>query len=138
MKQVVLLMHMSLDGYCAGPNGELDWVLIDDEIQDHVEGLLSKVDAALYGRVTYQMMEGYWPTVPSNPDATPHERHHSAWVEAVHKVVFSRSLERLTRNNTTLVHDGLEQAVADLKQQHDGDLMIFGSPIIARTFMERG
>jgi dihydrofolate reductase len=136
MRKIVQLIHVSLDGMAAGPAGELDWIVVDDDIQAHVEGLLRRVDTALYGRVTYQMMEGYWPTVATNPASTQHEIEHAHWVENVQKVVFSRSLDTVAWHNTTLVNDHITEAVSRLKQQPGGDLMIFGSPVLAQVFMQ--
>ena len=136
MRKIVSLMHVSLDGFVATPAGELDWIAYDDELQHHVDGLLSTVDTALYGRVTYQMMESYWPTVPGNPESTQHDINHANWVEKVHKVVISRSLNEVTWNNTTLVKDNIKEAITSLKQQSGGDIMIFGSPSIVRAFTE--
>jgi hypothetical protein len=62
-------MHVSLDGYAAGSKGEMDWIQYNDEMQQSVSALHGTVDAALYGRVTDQMMEGYWPTVLADPAA---------------------------------------------------------------------
>ena len=55
-------MHISLDDIEAGPNGEMDRIIINEEIFDHVGKRISEGDAALYGRVTYRMMENYWST----------------------------------------------------------------------------
>jgi dihydrofolate reductase len=63
MGKIISFMHISLDGFVAGPNGEMDWIKVDEEILDHVGKLTSEGDTALYGRVTYQMMEAYWPSV---------------------------------------------------------------------------
>ena len=54
-------MHISLDGFVAGPNGEMDWIKVDEEIFYHVGKRISEGDTALYGRVTYQMMENSSP-----------------------------------------------------------------------------
>ncbi len=72
MRKVVLFMHISLDGFAAGPNGELDWISYDDELEKYAEEVVSTVGAPLYGRVTYQMMESYWPTVLTDPAASKH------------------------------------------------------------------
>ena len=87
MRKIISFMHISLDGFVAGPNGELDWVKIDEEIFDHVGKRIRKSDAALYGRVTYQMMERYWPTAADKPTATKHDIEHSKWYSKAHKIV---------------------------------------------------
>jgi dihydrofolate reductase len=80
-------MHISLDGFAAGPNSELDWIAYDQELEKYAEEVVSTVGAPLYGRVTYQMMESYWPTVLTNPSATQHELEHAQWLENVPKSV---------------------------------------------------
>ena len=69
MRKVIFLIHLSLDGFTAGPNGEMDWIVYNDEMEQYSYSLHNTTDAAIYGRVTYQMMEGYWPTVLTNPSA---------------------------------------------------------------------
>lgn len=70
MRNVSLLMHMSLDGYVAGPNGEMDWIRFDGGLIDDVAALTASADAVLFGRVTYEMMASYWPTAADDPNAT--------------------------------------------------------------------
>ncbi|WP_449437181.1 dihydrofolate reductase family protein [Pedobacter steynii] len=53
-RRIILSMHTSLDGFVAGPNGEMDWIKVDNELFDHVGQLTDEADTALYGRVTYQ------------------------------------------------------------------------------------
>ena len=136
MRKVILLMHVSLDGFVGGPQGEVDWIKIDNEMYHDVDELLKTVDTALYGRVTYQMMENYWPTVPHNSSSTQFELHHADWVEHVHKIVFSKSLDKVTWNNTRLIKENIQEEVLKLKQQPGKDMMIFGSPSIAHLFMK--
>lgn len=62
-------MHISLDGCVAGLNGEMDWINIDDSMFDFVATMTNKSDTALYGRVTYEMMQSYWPTAGEHPNA---------------------------------------------------------------------
>ena len=65
MRKVILLMHVSLDGFVAGPAGEMRWILFDTAIGDYVGSLIKDADTAVYGRITFQMMENYWPTAAS-------------------------------------------------------------------------
>jgi len=58
MRNVIWLVHTSLDGFVTGPNGEMDWIRLDDELFEDVHALVSTADTALFGRVTYQRMEG--------------------------------------------------------------------------------
>lgn len=137
-RKVISLMHISLDGFTAGPNGELEWTIVDEEIYNDVTALLRTVDTAIYGRITYQMMESYWPTVPGNPASTELERHHAEWVEKVRKIVLSRTLETAEWNNTTLIKENIAEEVAKLKQQPGKDMMIFGSPRLVHILTRHG
>jgi dihydrofolate reductase len=136
MRKVVLFMHISLDGFAAGPNGELDWISYDQELEKYAEEIVSTVGAPLYGRVTYQMMESYWPTVLTNPASTKHDLEHAQWIENIPKIVFSKSLEKVAWNNTRLIKDNIVEEISKLKQQPGKDLVIFGSPGLAHTFMQ--
>lgn len=135
MRNLVAFMHMSLDGFAAGPNGELDWVAYDQELEKYAEGIVASVGTALYGRITYHMME-YWRTVPDNPDATAHERHHAAWIEAIPKVVVSTKLSSVDWNNTTIIADKLAEEISRLKQQPGQDIVIFGSPSLTQALAQ--
>jgi dihydrofolate reductase len=136
MRKVILLMHVSLDGFVARADGDLSWVQHDEKITAYVDDLIKTTDTALYGRTTYQMMESYWTTVPSNPASQKREIEHAYWVENVAKVVFSRTLERADWNNTTLVKDNIEAEISSLKKLPGKSLMIFGSPKLTHSLME--
>jgi len=139
MRKVVLLEHVSLDGFVAGPNGEMDWIRVDDEeLWDYVSGLTTEADTALFGRVTYQMMEGYWPTAADNPSATSHDIDHSRWVNNATKLVFSRTLEEVGWANARLVKGNIAEEITGLKQQPGKNLLMIGSPSLAHTFMQLG
>ena len=136
MRKVVLFMHLTLDGFAAGPNGELDWISYDEELEKYAEGIVRTVGSPLYGRVTYQMMESHWPTVLTNPSSSKHDIDHAHWIENISKIVFSKSLEKVEWNNTRLIKDNIAEEISKLKQQPGKDLVIFGSPGLTRTFMQ--
>ncbi|HEX6224341.1 MAG TPA: dihydrofolate reductase family protein [Chryseolinea sp.] len=138
MRKVVLFMHLSLDGFAAGPNGELNFLSYDEELQQYADELVKTVGSPVYGRTTYQLMESYWPTVLKRPDASKHALQHAQWVENVPKIVFSRTLDKATWNNTRLIKDNIVEEVQKLKQEPGKDLVIFGSPGLATTFMKEG
>ncbi len=135
-------MHISLDGFVAGPNGELDWVKVDEEIFDYVGRRISEGDTALYGRVTYQMMESYWPTAGDKPTASKHDIEHSKWYKKVHKVVLSKTMnpdsyrdEGLT--NTTIISDNLSDRINEIKQPPGPNIAVFGSPTATHSLMQQ-
>ena len=129
-------MHTSLDGFVAGPNGEMDWINVDEEIFDYVGQQTNEADTALYGRVTYQMMESYWPTVLLNNSSTELELRHAKWMENISKIVFSETLEKVEWNNTRLINENIPKEIIKLKQQPGKNIMIFGSPRLTHSFMQ--
>ena len=129
-------MHLSLDGFIAGPNGEMDWIKVDQEIFDHVGTRISKGDTALYGRVTYQMMENYWPTAADKPTATRHDIEHSRWYSKVHKVVLSKTLKQAELTNTKIISDNLAHNINEIKQQAGEDILLFGSPAATHSLIQ--
>jgi len=130
-------MHLSLDGFVAGPNGEMDWIKVDEEIFNHVGKRISEGVAALYGRVTYQMMESYWPTAADKPNATQHDIEHSKWYSKVHKVVLSRTMNEAGLTNTTIISDNLPERINKIKLQAGGDILLFGSPTATHSLMQQ-
>jgi dihydrofolate reductase len=136
MRNIIAFMHASLDGFVAGPNGEMNWITMDDEIFEEAIELAGTTDTALYGRTTYQMMEGYWPTVLTNSSSTKNELHHAQWVEDIPKIVFSKSMEKPKWNNTRLIKENIEEEMMKLKQQPGKNMMIFGSPGLTHSFMQ--
>ena len=69
MRKVILFQNISVDGFFAGPNGELDWALVEKEYNECAAEVLKSVDTLLFGRLTYQLMADYWPT-PESPERT--------------------------------------------------------------------
>ena len=131
-------MHVSLDGFVAGPNGEMNWIKVDEEIFDYAGHRTSESDTALYGRVTYQMMEGYWPTAGDQPNASKHDKEHSAWYKTVDKVVISKTMQGQQLPNTVIISDDIAHRVNALKQQAGKEIIIFGSPGASHTLMQFG
>lgn len=131
-------MHVSLDGFVAGPNGELNWIQVDEEIFDFVGTMTEKADTALYGRVTYQMMQDYWPTAADQPNASKHDKEHSVWYKNVHKVVLSRTLSEQGLENTTIISDQLTDNINRIKKQEGRNILIFGSPTASYSLLQQG
>lgn len=129
-------MHISLDGFVAGPNGEMNWIKADAEIFDHVGKRISEGDTSLYGRVTYEMMESYWPTAADKPNATNHEINHSSWYSKVRKVVLSRTLDEEALSNTKVISDNLSDHIAEIKQGAGPDILLFGSPTATHSLIQ--
>ena len=139
MRKIISFMHISLDGFVAGPNGEMDWIKVDEEIFDYVGKRISVGDTALYGRVTYQMMENYWPTAADKPTATKHDIEHSKWYSKVHKVVLSKTMKDavpMFRDNTKIISDNLSDRINEIKKQEGEDILLFGSPTATHSLIQ--
>ncbi|HEX6542187.1 MAG TPA: dihydrofolate reductase family protein [Ktedonobacterales bacterium] len=139
MRKIISLTHLSLDGFTSGPNDELDWISYDEELEQYAHALHAVTDAVIWGRRTYELMAGYWLTVPGNPESTPAELGHARWLEDATKIVVSRTLDRVEWNNarnTVLIKDNIAEQVNTIKQQPGKDIWFLGSPTLARTFMQ--
>jgi len=135
MGNIVLFMHVSLDGYAAGTNGEMDWIHVDDEIFDFVGERIGKTNTALYGRVTFQMMESYWPTAADQPGASHHDRVQGAWYKNAQKVVLSTTLDSSAYANTTVISQDYAEELRQLKKNTAGEILLFGSPTAAHSLL---
>jgi len=136
MRKIISFMHISLDGFVAGPNGEMNWIKVDEEIFDHVGKRISEGDTALYGRVTYQMMQSYWPTAGDEPDASKHDIEHSKWYKKVHKVVLSKTMKGAELTNTTIIGDNLSDWINEIRKQSGPDILLFGSPTATHSLIQ--
>lgn len=133
MREIVLGMSVSLDGFMEGPGREIDWHLVDDELHAHFNERLGAMSAFLDGRVTYELMAAYWPTADADPDSSgPVAEFARIWRE-MPKVVYSRTLERADWN-TAVVREVVPEEVAALKALPGGDMAVGGADLAA-SFM---
>jgi dihydrofolate reductase len=134
MRKVIVSNLMSLDGFMAGPNGELDWFVVDKEFDAYARELFEGVDTLLFGRVTYELMAGFWPT----PEADTEDPFITERMNSLAKVVFSTTLETADWENTRLVRENPVEEVSRLKRQAGGDMMIFGSGTLVSALAPPG
>jgi dihydrofolate reductase len=128
-------MHVSVDGFVGGPNGEMDWIHVDEDMFEYAGKQTDEADTALYGRVTYQMMDSYWPTAGDLPNATKHDIQHSQWYNSVEKIVLSHAMQNMGQKNVTIVHEDLHEEIAKRKEREGRNIVIFGSPSVAHLMM---
>jgi len=138
MRKLIFFMHTSLDGFVAGLNGEMDWIKVDDAIFDFVGTMTDQSDTALYGRVTYQMMESYWPKAGEKPNASKHDIEHSRWYNTVSKIVLSKTIKETGLNNTKIISENLSDNINKLKNQDGKNILIFGSPSASNSLLNKG
>lgn len=137
MRKLISFMHISLDGFVAGVNGEMNWIKVDEEIFDHVGKRISQTDTALYGRVTYEMMQNYWPNAGGKPGASQHDINHSKWYNKAHKLVLSKTMKGAGLTNTTIISDDLSNKINEIKQGAGSEILVFGSPTATHALIQQ-
>ena len=112
-------------------------MIADDEIHQHYNELLSNADTLLYGRITYQLMESYWPSVVKNPTGNKPTDEFAVLIDNISKIVFSRTLKNVDWKNTKLKKEVIKEEVLELKQQAGKNILV-GSPslIVALTQLD--
>lgn len=136
MRKLVSFMHISLDGFVGGPNGEMDWIIVDADIFDFAGQTTHKGDMALYGRKTFEMMEAYWPTAADGPNPSKHTIEHAEWYNRVPKIVISNTLAGKSLKNVTVLNKNFAQEINALKKEQGQDIVSFGSPGAIHTLMQ--
>ena len=132
MRKLIAAMNMTLDGFC---NHEA--MIADEEIHQHYNELLSNADTLIYGRITYQLMESYWPSVVKNPTGNKPMDEFAVLIDNISKIVYSRTLQHVDWKNTTLKKEVIQEEILELKQQTSKNIVV-GSPglIIALTQLD--
>ena len=120
------------------PKGEMNWIKFDEAMFDFVGTMTEQADTALYGRVTYEMMQSYWPNAAQQPNATKHDKEHSAWYNSVSKIVLSRTLLETGLHNTIVIADNLSKNIDKIKEQEGKNILIFGSPRASQSILNEG
>jgi len=138
MAKLVSLMHVSLDGFMAGPNGEIDWIVFDKELNDYVVDIRQTADATVYGRVTYKTMENYWPTVLTDPNSPKDAMDYTQWIDKKLKVVVSTTLPSANWNNTKLIKTNVAEQISRLKKELKGELLLLGSATLHQSLLKMG
>ena len=136
MRNVVLWVGMSLDGFTSGENEQLDWLVphaTQPEAHEVFQRLRGRADTILLGRVNYEGFLGYWPKVKDDPKASPDDQAISRWLEDTEKVVFSRTLREVTWQNARLARRDAVTEVAALKRADGNDIIIQNSTRLAQS-----
>ncbi len=140
MRKIITTTWVTLDGYIAGPNGEMDWIgeIYDEAMGIYETDLVSSADTLLLGRVTYQSFAGSWPYVPDQPDTPEGVKEYARLLNAMRKIVFSRTLESVEWNNSTLRKEVVPEEIEQLKQEPGRDIVIYGSASIIQSLTNHG
>lgn len=119
-------MHTSLDGFVAGENGEFNNFKPGPDNLNFVCELTKEADAALFGRVSFQLLDAHWPTAYQQPNATADEINYSRWYNSVEKIVLSKTLTGNT--STTVIGEDIKSRITQLKERPGKNILMFGSP----------
>ena len=134
MRKIIVFNNVTLDGFMAGPNGELDWAIRDDEMTQYTKDGQSSTDTFLFGRVTYEMMASFWPT----PTAQSVNPVYADLLNNAPKFVVSTTLEKADWQNTNVIKDLNKENILEIKQQPGKDIMIFGSGTVVEQLTNLG
>lgn len=134
MRKVIFFNLISLDGYFEGPGQDINWHNVDEEFNEFAIQQTGEFGALLFGRVTYELMESYWPTEAAKRD----DPVVAGLMNSLPKIVFSKTLKKVEWENTKLVKDNFVEEVSKLKEQPGKDIAIFGSSDLAVTFIDLG
>ena len=142
MRKVVAIENATLDGFADSQEGlGFEWTAraYDEEVDRYSnEHVRADVDTAIYGRATYQGMQGFWSSTLDNPNASPAERAHAEWVHNVEKVVFSTTLDAASWANSRLISGDAAEEVKALKARPGRTMAIYASPKLVHAFIDLG
>lgn len=127
-------MLTSLDGFFEGPDRDINWHHVEEEFNEFAIQQTADFGALLFGRVTYELMAGYWPTQAAKRD----DPIVAGLMNSLPKIVFSKTLPTADWENTRLVRENFVEAIRNLKQQPGKDIAIFGSSDLAVTLIPHG
>lgn len=123
MRKIIAIEWLSLDGFIAGTNGEIDWFVWNEEIEEYSKEVMSSSDTMLFGRLTYELMAAYWPTPASDSE----NKIITDFMNNSPKVVFSKTISKVEWNNTSLFSEIDSRNIIEMKQNSGKDILIYGS-----------
>jgi dihydrofolate reductase len=133
MKKLIWFINVTPDGSC-----DHTAVVADDELHQFANSILKEVDTVLFGRTTFQLFESYWPAVAVNNTGPQSEMEFAHLIDAIPKVVFSRTLQTAGWKNARVSKVPLKEEIEALKQQDGKNLLLMGSPGLAAACMKLG
>jgi dihydrofolate reductase len=141
MRKIIVFNYVTLDGFFAGPRGEIDWfksIKKDEEFEKETHDQAKSGGTVFFGRTTYEMMKSYWPT----PEAIKGDPVMAKAVNKGEKIVFSRKLKSVEEGpnwkNVSLLNEITEKNINKLKKHKGKDITILGSGTIIRQLAELG
>ncbi len=148
-RRIVMFNWVSADGYFAGPDGNLEWVVPDEEQAKAAAEAIPGFDTVLFGRRTYELFEGFWRHAVVDDSGTVPDPHHPGRRSSEHgaiaialngmtKLVFSRTMKSVTWRNARLLRELDPREIETMKGQPGKDLIVFGSGSIVSQLTQQG
>jgi dihydrofolate reductase len=139
MRKIILSMQVSLDGFAAGADGDLNWCQRDDPGQwSDFFDTLESVDLFLLGSNMFPIYRDYWKSVHSDKNASINLQRFAAFAAATPHFVFSNQIQETGWVNTTVIQGDVAENVKKLKYRKGGDIMVLGGPKLAATIINKG
>jgi dihydrofolate reductase len=136
MRKLISVVHTSLDGFVAGENGDFDQLVQSPENLDFICSLTDKADAVLAGRVSYEMLDSYWPTAHQGPGVSASGITYSHWYNSAEKIVLSNTLSDKKDDNVTILSHNIEDRINQIKNKRGKDILLFGSPSVCQALLK--
>ena len=138
MRKLKLQVQMTVDGYIAGPNGEMDWITLPwtEDINTYVDEIMDIVDTIVLGRKLAEGFIPYWAGVAANPD-DPEFTSGKKFTDTP-KVVFSKTLDKSAWDNTVLAIGNLVDEITKLKKQDGKDIIAYGGATFVSALIKHG
>ena len=130
MRKLIAAINITLDGFC-----DHTAMVAGDDLHQHYNELLKNADTLIFGRITYQLMESYWPAVVKDPTGNQPMDEFAVLIDNISKIVYSRTLKNVSWKNTILKREVSKEEVLELKQQAGKNILV-GSPSLIVTFMQ--
>ncbi|WP_324274319.1 dihydrofolate reductase family protein [Blastococcus brunescens] len=129
MRKIVVHMGVSLDGFFEGPDRDISWHTMDDEMHAFINAYLATTSAFLFGRVTHELMADFWPAADQDPEVSGPMPEFAGIYRRIPRIVFSRTLEQ--DEWATSVHCEVDpEHIRSLQQQPGGDMTVGGADLI--------
>jgi dihydrofolate reductase len=132
MRKLIAAINMTLDGFCDHTS-----MIADDEIHEHYNELLRNTGTLIYGRITYQLMENYWPTIVKEPTGNKPTDEFAVLIDNISKIVYSRTLKHVDWKNSELKKEIIKEEILELKKQPGKNILV-GSPSLISALAQLG
>jgi dihydrofolate reductase len=140
MRKIIVSEFYTLDGLISDPKDEMQWVLsnFSEDMGKYEDELYKNADTLLLGRVTYKIFEGYWPGAAENPAAQEGDAEMSITMNNINKIVFSKTLNEVTWQNSILKKEINRDEIRKMKQEEGKNMLVIGSAEIVQQLSKLG